>query len=367
MSSIQRIELFHIAIPLKKSFETSFGVVDRRPALLFKLTTDDGFVGYGESSPLYTPISEAETLADGLVYLKQMLPSLIGLSVDESFDISSAYAFKKYPTSTIGIEAAYADILSQQRGVPLRQYWGGSKKTVQVGESAGIHASEDEVVEDVRLYLNQGYERVKIKIAPGHDIEIVDRVRREFPSLALGVDANAAYHPTDIDHLKKLLPYRLLFIEQPFRAEDDEAHAALQKGGLPVALDESVVDLASCRRVVENNSCRFINIKPARIGSFAEARRIHDYCVQQGIGLFGGGRMETGVGKTANAHFYALPGFTDASDLTPPLEYFAYDIIDPAFKASAGFYTLPTTPGLGVGVNEKKLSAALQDHYVFGD
>jgi len=364
---IQRIDIFHIAIPLLYTFETSFGIVDQRPAIVVKVTTGDGRIGFGESSPLYMPISESEVLADSMKTLSALMPKLIGANIDSIEDLLHIFdQTRGYPITKIGIEGAYFDLIAQEKNQPLFTVFGGHNRVLSIGESIGIKQNAIAIVQEIRTKIEEGYKSVKIKIKPGYDFSIVQYARKEFPDITLGVDANAAYAPRDISILKSLDQFNLAFIEQPFGSQDMESHVLLQKDiTTPICLDESIVDFANCKRAIEMGACRIINIKPARIGSFHVAKKIHDYCVEQGIPLFGGGRMETGLGKTINTHFFALPGFTMPADMTPPLAYFPEDIIEPPLKVIRGEVRLPEIAGLGVMVNESVIEKYSQEHISF--
>lgn len=362
---IKQAELFHIRIPCAHPFETSFGVIDYRPALIIRLTSDYGLVGYGESSPLDVPMSEQETTAGAVVMLKEKFPTLIGLPVEEGFDIVDLYSDLRYPVSLFGIEGAYLDLVAQMKGIPLHRLFGATHSQVIAGESVGLQPSIDMLLEAVESHVRAGFPRIKIKITQGRDIKIVQAVRNVFPSLCLGVDANSAYTSEDVAYLANLAKYNLAFVEQPFQADDYKSHATLRQAGIRICLDETIRNLPTCERAVKEKACDVINIKPARIGSFKESRRIYDFCVREGINLFGGGRLETGIGKTSNAAFYALPGFTEASDITPPQDYLESDIITPPFRVKDGVCTLSDLPGLGITVDEKNLKRFSVEHYVF--
>lgn len=266
----------------------------------------------------------------------------------------------------IGIQGAYFDIHAQQAGMPLSTIFGGSPRVLSIGEGVEIKRVPEEVVREVQLRIHEGYKRIKIKIKPGHDFLIIQRVRDAFPDIALGIDANGAYDFRDIEILRSLDQFDLLFIEQPFAQSDLRSHAFLQKQiTAPVCLDESIVDMASCKAAIEMQACRMINIKPARIGSFSTAKAIHDYCLEYQIPLFGGGRMETGLGKLINANFYSLPGFTMPADMTPPLEYFPEDIITPPLKVHKGELHLDPVSGLGVDIDEHTLRKYSRYHKSF--
>lgn len=362
---ISKIELFHISIPCLTPFETSFGKITERPALIIRMESDDGLFGLGESSPLSVPISEPETIATALPLLQKILPTLIGLPVEEGFDIRASYKDIVAPVSLIGIEGAYLDLLAKRSGISVANLLGSSRSEVELGESVSLYDSHEKVIETIERYHSEGIERIKVKIAPGRDIEVVRAARERFPNLALAADANAAYTAEDIEHLSQLVAFNLSFVEQPFKVDDLQSHATLRLQGIPVALDESIVNLESCIAAIELGACDFINIKPARIGSFAEAKQIHNFALSRGIGLFGGGRLETGVGKTMNAHFYALPGFTSPSDITEPKKYLGRDIVMPAFKIENALYKISSAPGLGIELDTESITPYLIDHIVF--
>ena len=363
---ITSLELIYIEIPLKRPFETSFGSISERPAIIVKVVADNGTVGYGESSPLSVPISEPETVESGMTFLSAQATALVGIEVTPAFDVTTLYPNTSHPVSRIGLEAAYTDLVAQSLHISLAELFGARRTSLPLGESVSLRDSVEEMKEEVRQFIADGAQRIKLKIAPGRDIEVVEQIRAEFPDVSLGVDANAAYTATDIPLLSKLARSDIAFIEQPFEAHDLEAHAALRSKGLMVCLDESVGSLDDCRSAVEKGACDMINIKPARIGSFREAKRIHDACINAGIRLFGGGRLETGLGKTANAAFYALSGFTDASDITPPSAYLEMDIIEPPFAIKEGMYSIPSTAGLGVAVHEEAVNRYEKERVVLG-
>lgn len=362
---IKKVELFHIKIPCIKPFETSFGIIKYRPALIIKLTSDQGLIGYGESSPLDVPMSEPETTLEAIILLKEKLPKLIGLPIEDKFDIVGLCGDSRYPVSLFGIEAAYLDILAKSRGVSLSHLFGATNSKVPAGESVGLQSSIEMTLKKVESYIKKGYSRIKIKIAKDRDIEIIKAVRQAYPSLYLGADANTCYTDEDIEHLAGFVKYNLAFIEQPFEADNYKAHATLKSTGIKICLDETIRDIKTCTRAIEEKACDMINIKPARIGSFKESLKIHDLCVSKRIKLFGGGRLETGIGKSANASFYALPGFTEASDITPPQDYLELDIINPPFRMENGMHRISNLPGIGANIDEKVLKRFTIEHYIF--
>ena len=355
---IKKILITHISIPLIKSFRTSFGLIDKRPAIIIRIIDDEGNNGYGEVSSLYQPISEPEVLGKSWNFLIDFLPRLIGQQIDLISDVRPLLSKinSDYSLAKTGIEGALYCLLANRQKISLGELWSSRKHEVEVGESIGIKDSINEVLDEIKKHLAVGIRRVKIKIKYGHDIEVINAVRNTYPDLFLGADANAAYSLADIKHLTKLSEFNLKFIEQPFAANDRKALIEFKKlTSIPICLDESIKDLGSCKEFVENGLCDIVNIKPGRVGGYMEAKAIHDYCFENNVPLFGGGRLETGIGKITNVQFYSQPGFTLPSDLTPPIQYFAEDIIDYDLPIKNGKIVLLESSGLGANVLEEKI------------
>jgi O-succinylbenzoate synthase len=234
---------------------------------------------------------------------------------------------------------------------------GGVRKKVDVGVSIGIQSSVKGLITKVEGYLDEGYKRIKIKIAPGNDIQFVSALRHEFPGLLLQVDANSAYTLDDIDLFKKFDDYNLILIEQPLGYEDIFDHSKLQRElKTPVCLDESIHSLDDTRAAIELDSCRIINIKPGRVGGFTESKLIHDYCQKMNIPVWHGGMLESGIGRAGNVALASLPNFTLPGDISASKRYYKRDIVEPEFVVNSdGTMDVPTNPGIGVEVNMKML------------
>jgi O-succinylbenzoate synthase len=234
---------------------------------------------------------------------------------------------------------------------------GGVKKSVPVGVSVGIQPTATEMIERVREYLEAGYGRIKIKIAPGHDLKVVNAVREAFPGILLQVDANAAYEVGDMDRLSGLDAFDLQLIEQPFAEDDLLDHARFQAMiQTPVCLDESIGNRRHARQALEIDACRVINIKPGRVGGLSEAVAIHDLCLESGVPVWCGGMLETGIGRASNLAVASLPGFTMPSDISASDRYFEQDIALPLFTLNAdSTIDVPKGPGLGVEVDRAAL------------
>ena len=299
--------------------------------------------------------------------LKKILPALIGKEIETVDDLKRCYEDTPgYPVTKLGIEGAFFDLLAKEQGVSLQDVFGGDRKVVEIGESIGIKSSIQDVLDEVREVVDAGFKRVKIKIKPGYDIDVIRAVRESFPELLLAADANMAYVPEQINTIKELEQFNLIFIEQPFDADEYETHAKLQTSmKTPICLDETIRDLETTKKAVEMNCCKMINIKPARIGSFSESIAVHDYCFEKGIDLFGGGRMETGCGRTQNAHLFSLPGFTLPSDMTPPLAYFPEDTVQDSFIVKNGEHVLKQGIGIAKDVLESVIEKYIKERCLF--
>jgi O-succinylbenzoate synthase len=181
-----------------------------------------------------------------------------------------------------GLELAYMDLLAQSTQQSLSALIGGTKKQVAVGVSLGIQPTVSQLLDRVERFLSLGYQRIKLKIKPGWDLDVVDEVRRRNPNILLSVDANSAYTLKDSDHLKGLDQYDLLMVEQPLPNDDLVDHAKLQKLiRTDICLDESIVGQRQAAAALELESCRIINIKIGRVGGYSEALPIHDLCASK--------------------------------------------------------------------------------------
>jgi O-succinylbenzoate synthase len=257
-----------------------------------------------------------------------------------------------------GLEAALWDLFAQAESLSLADYlWGVGgyegqpPERVQVGVSIGIQETIDETLEEVAGYLEGGYGRIKLKIEPGRDVEVVREVRQRFGEIPLWLDANGAYTLDDIEGLRELGALEPGLIEQPLYHDDIYLHSLLQPQlETDICLDESIRHVRDAHAALEMGACRVINIKPGRVSGLAEARQIHDLCRERDAPVWCGGMLESGIGRAANVALASLPGFVLPGDLSASERYFWRDIIDPPFTLNAEDSTLsvPDGPGLGV-------------------
>ncbi len=355
---IDRIELRHVKLVLVSPFVTSMGTEYDEEHIIVRVDAD-GVTGWGESVAEGTPFYSYETVPTAWHILKDFLiPSVLGRDINTVDEAIAGYAkVRGHMMAKAGLEAAIWDAFAKTKGISLSQMIGGTRKKIDVGVSIGIQDSVTGLIKKIEGYLAEGYKRIKIKIAPGYDLQFVVAVRKEFPDILFQVDANSAYTLNDIDTFKEMDKYGLLLIEQPLGYEDIFDHSKLQRElKTPICLDESIHSLDDTRAAIELDSCRIINIKPGRVGGFTESKLIHDYCASMNIPVWCGGMLESGIGRAGNVALASLPNFTLPGDISASKRYYTEDIVDPEFVVNPdGTMDVPTKPGIGVEVNMKML------------
>jgi O-succinylbenzoate synthase len=351
---IDLLELHWVKIPLVTPFRTSFGTSYDRDTFLVRLVTADGVEGWAECAAEPDPLYSSEYLDGAQVVLRdQLVPRLTALGDDLcATRVKTALEpVKGHPMAKHVLETALLDAELKQSGVSFGRYLGAVKERVPAGVSVGIYDSLDEMLGHVDDYVAQGYLRIKLKIEPGWDLEPVRLVREKYgDDLLLQVDANTAYTLADARHLAKLDPFDLLLIEQPLPEDDLRGHAELAKVmSTPICLDESIESARDAATAIALGSCSVINIKPARCGGYLEARRIHDVAEANGVPVWCGGMLETGIGRAPNVALAALPGFVLPGDTSASNRYYATDLTAP-FVLDEGHLAVPQGPGIGVEI-----------------
>lgn len=358
------LELHRLAMPLVRPFRTSKGEETVRDVLIARFCDADGVAGWAESAADAEPIYFPEYI-DGvrLTIERVLLPLLSPLAASGPLTAGAVRAaLAGVPGNQLArglVESAVLDAELRRYGMPFVDWLGSIPRPIRVGVSVGIPGEVDTLLNWVGGYLADGYRRVKLKIAPGWDLEPVRAVREAFGAdLPLQVDANQAYTAADIPLLTRLDEFGLLLIEQPFARHELLAHAALAaRHGTPVCLDESVLSLDDAMTAIRLGAADIVNIKPSRVGGYLTARQIHDVCLANGVPVFCGGTLETAVGRAANLALATLPGFTLPGDISATSRYYAADI-GPAFELDAdGCLTPPSGPGYGVEVDADAVAA----------
>lgn len=354
---IDAIEVREIRLPLRERFEISSGYSEERRILLVKLHAD-GETGWAECVAGEDPGYSYETTETAWHVLSQFLiPVLLGAQVEGPADVERRLAHVRgHPMARACLEMACRDLEARRRGLSLAEAVGGSGDPVPVGVSVGLQKSDDLLVDKVGGFLAAGYRKIKLKIKPGRDVEMVRAVRAAFPDAPLMVDANSAYTLADRNRLAEMDDLDLLMIEQPLAYDDLHQHARLQERlETPVCLDESIRSAGDAELALELGSCRIINIKPGRVGGLGSSRRIHDLCRARGVPVWCGGMLESGVGRAFNIALATLPGFTIPGDISASRRYWERDIVDPEFEVVDGMMTPPRGPGIGVTPDERRI------------
>lgn len=355
---IERIKLRLIEIPLTYQFETSFGGVETRKAIIVEMESE-GIIGYGECASLEGPWYSYETIGiDWEILCEYMIPALLGKEIEDPSHLCNLLdRIRGYNMAKASLEGAFWDLFAKGKKISLAKALGGIRDRVQVGVSIGIQKDIPTLLEMIKSYLDQGYPRIKVKIKHGWDTNVIEAIRKKFPRIPLSVDANAAYTLEDLEVFRKLDEFNLLMIEQPLAFNDLIDHAELQgKIKTPICLDESIDSFTRAREAIRLGSCGIINIKPPRVGGLCESKRIHDFCMENEIPVWCGGMLETGIGAAHCVAIASLPNFKLPGDISVYGLYSAERIIEPVFKLSPdGTLNVPDGPGIGVSVIEDEI------------
>lgn len=356
---IKKLTILKVEIPMITSFTTSFGTVTAKPTVIVKVETDDGLTGFGESSALPFPNYKPETTDICMLVLKNYIAPLV---LNKNFEtveqlMTLLKPIKGHNFSKTGLETTIWMILSLKMKKSLKELLGGTQDKIAVGESIGIKDSIEETLEEVKLRLDQGFRRIKIKIKPGWDIQLVEAIRTKFGDIDLMVDANSSYTLEDVRTLKKLDNYSLMMMEQPLSDDDIIDHSVLQKQiKTPICLDESIHCAEDARKAIFLKACKIINIKPGRVGGLLESKKIHDMCQENGLGVWCGGLLETGIGRGFNIAIASLPNYIYPADMSPVNFFYSDDLVKDSFLVDKeGYIEVPDKVGLGFEVDEEKI------------
>jgi o-succinylbenzoate synthase len=355
---IESITLREIQKRLKSPFETSFGIsLDRRIVLVEVIA--DGVSGWGEVTAGETPGYNPETTETAWHVLSDFIaPAAIGKEIGSAAEFPALVEhIRGHEMAKSGLENALWDAEAQIKGVPLSTLLGGTLQEIACGVSLGIRETPQSLLKRVEEELRSGYQRIKLKIKPDKDLEYVAAVRKEFPDIRLSVDANSAYRLEDAAHLRKLDQFALLMMEQPLNWDDIYAHSQLQAQiKTAICLDECIHNARHALTAIELKACRIINIKLGRVGGHTEARKVQEVCRAQGIPVWCGGMLETGIGRAHNIAMSTLPGFTLPGDVSASKRYWEEDIIEPEVEVtSQGTIRVPTGVGLGYTVRRDRI------------
>ncbi len=348
---IDRITLRRVRMPLVHFFETSFGRTTERQIVLVEVAAG-GVSGWGEVTAGENPFYNEEWTESAWLILKHYAgPRVLGRAIQGASEVAPLLGhIRGHRMATGGVEAAVWDLEARLNGRPLwQQIGGGARKEIPCGVSIGIQNSAAELLDKVETELASGYQRIKVKIKPGWDVDVVRELRRRFPKIRLSVDANSAYTLSDADHLAQLDEFGLMMIEQPLAHDDIIDHAELQrKLETPICLDECIRSGHQAEQAIRLGACRIINIKLGRVGGFLEARRVHDAAQAAGIPVWCGGMLESGIGRAHNIALSTLPNFTLPGDVSASKRYWTRDLIAPPVEVTPrGTIVVRDEPGFG--------------------
>lgn len=356
---IQQIHLHVIALPLVELLKTSFGAEPYKSAILVEVVTENGLRGWGEIALKTKPSYGAETVATAKHIVQEfIIPKLIGKTLNSPTEVPSiVQSVRGNHQARGGVESAIWDVMAQANEMRLADYFAchlpegnTARSHIVAGVSIGIQSTIEEQLAIIEKRVNEGYQRIKLKIAPGWDVEVAKAVREKFPDIMLMLDANSAYTLEDAEHLKQLDQFNLIMIEQPLSYDDIYEHSKLQPQlKTPICLDESIYSEHDWLIAQELGAGQILNLKPLRVGGFTESLRLYELCVKNKNPLWVGGMLETGIGRASNIAFASLPGVTLPSDISATNRYFDPDITEPPFVLEADS-TIKVPDGIGIGV-----------------
>lgn len=350
---IEAITLREIHMPLVHFFETSFGRTYSRRILLVTVHCE-GVDGWGECVAGEDPFYSSEWIESAWPTLtKYLIPALLGKQIDSARDCPALYAkVRAHRMAKAALENALWDAEAVQKRQPLWKLLGGTRREISCGVSIGIQDSVEQLLEKIETELAAGYRRIKVKVKPGWDVNVLERIRSRWSNITLSCDANSAYTLDQVEHLRSFDQFNLLMIEQPLWNNDIYYHARLQKElRTSICLDESIVHARNAAHAVETGACRIINIKVGRVGGFSEALKIHDVCEAYKIPVWCGGMLETGIGRAHNIALSSKENFSLPGDVSASKRYWKEDIIDPEVQVSPqGMIAISDQPGTGYRV-----------------
>ncbi|MHB8413033.1 MAG: o-succinylbenzoate synthase [Candidatus Acidiferrales bacterium] len=347
---IQNVTLREIRMPMVMRFETSFGATTERRILLVEVEAD-GVSGWGECVAGERPYYSPETIDTSWHIVRDFLwPEIRGREFAAARDVWEMLAHTRgHNMAKGGLESAIWDAEAKQKGQPLWKLLGGVRDEISCGVSIGIQPDIEQLIVNVEKELAAGYQRIKIKVKPGLEVKPAEALRKRWPRIRLMVDANSAYRLEDAPLLKQLDPFGLMMIEQPLGWDDIYSHAKLQKQlETPICLDECIHDYSHAAAAIEMGACKIINMKLGRVGGHTPARQIHDLCQKNGIPVWCGGMLESGIGRAQNIALSTLENFALPGDVSASKRYWAEDIIEPEVEVTPkGTIKVPSGPGIG--------------------
>ncbi|WP_455661801.1 o-succinylbenzoate synthase [Pradoshia sp.] len=357
---LTNITLHYVQMKLKNPFTNSFSTVKNRSFIIIEAITDDGMTGWGECVAFDQPWYTEETIQTCSHILKDVLiPTIIGQHIHHPDELSSFFSpVRRNPMAKSALEGAVWDLYAKQNGLSLSAALGGGRKQIEAGISIGLKKKDEELFAAIDTSLAQGYKRIKLKIKPGQDISLISKVRDRYPGIPIMADANSSYTLADMDRLRELDQYGLMMIEQPLAYNDLYEHALLQKElKTKICLDESIQSAHDALQAIRFGSCRVINLKIGRVGGLSESLKILKLCEDEGIDVWCGGMLETGISRAHTIALASMSAVNLPGDISSTQNYWHQDITAPEVTVSKGCINVPDKPGIGFELNRDALEA----------
>ncbi len=361
---VEKVDLYDIEIPFIFPFKSNNATVESHSCLIVAVYSD-GLVGWGECPTFNEPFYTYETMKTAHHILKDFLiPLLVNKNIDFPQEVNSLFSpIRGHQMAKSALECAVWDLFAKRANLSLAKYIGGRKDRVKVGVSVSLQSSINDLLRKVEDYVIQGYQRVKLKIAPDSALSSLRAIRHHYPDLMLMGDANSIFSLDDVSLFQEMDELNLLMIEQPLAYDDLLNHAILQSQiKTPICLDESINSFNDTQSAIALKSCQIINLKQSRVGGIANTLQIHDLCEKEGIKLWCGGMLESGIGRATNLHIASLNNFQLPADISATNRYFDEDIIesDIVLNREDSTIDVPEKPGIGVEVNQRTLNKFLR-------
>lgn len=345
---LDRIEIYHVRLPLIYPWKTAYGEDADIHSVLFRLVSGE-HEGWGETTPFFTPTYSPETASTVFVLNREVFcPLLVGRHWETAGQLLDALkVFKGNPFAKAGPESAWWDLKARVEGVPLGRLLGAERERVDAGSDFGVQDSLDMLLEKIQGAVDQGFKRTKLKVRPGWDLEMLRVVRGAFPRHTFHIDCNSGYSLDDLPFFKEVDKLGLAMIEQPLFHRDLLDHAELQRQlQTPICLDESVTSERDFELALKLGSCRYLNVKIGRVGGISVAKRLHDRARDAGIPCWVGGMLESGIGAGLNIELAGLSNFTYPADLFPSAFFYREDLTEPETVLNPDCtFSLSTVPG----------------------
>lgn len=360
---IDRIELYHVAMPLISPWRTAYGEDAAIHSILCHMCSGS-IDAWGESSPLAAPCYSPEWAGGAFALVRDWLaPALVGKEIATGEQLQGELSlFKGNPFAKAALDSAWWSLYSQCEGRPLHELFGATRSEVPVGADFGVMDRIEDLLEDIDRAVEQRFPRIKLKFRPGWDVPMLEAVRSRHPEHTFHIDCNSGYRLSDAELFERLDPFQLAMIEQPLQHDDVHDHAQLQSRiQTPICLDESIASVDRARQALELGSCRYVNIKPGRVGGLTNAVAIHNLCRDAGIPCWVGGMLESAVGASQCAALAIMDNFTYPADIFPSSRFYHEDLADPPLelhRSSDGIPSIaaPTTHAVPVPARLKKLT-----------